>query len=76
MEVALIFINLTSVTLYICLMVSMRYLNDHDQAMWRSQFHHDIWVIRSLVQNGIGFYASWATIAAIFNFAVVLNVQN
>ena len=75
MEVALIFINLTTVTLYICLMVSMRRLGDHDSAMCRHNLIQDIWVIRILVQNGIGFYAAWATIAAIFNFAVVLTYR-
>lgn len=35
----------------------------------------DVWVNRILLQNGLAFFASWGTVAAIFNFAVVLTYR-
>jgi len=75
MEVALIFINLMSVTLYICLGISMRRLSEMGHDMVRNKLTKDMWTIRLLVQNGIGFYAAWGTVAGIFNFAIVLTYR-
>ncbi len=73
MEVALIFINLMTCTLYICLVVSIRRLNEFGHLMVRHKLNKDIWALRLVVQNGLGLYAAWGTVAAVFNFAIVLT---
>ena len=72
MEVALVFVNLMSCTLYICLVVSLRRLNEYGALMVMHNMNRDIWMVRILVQNGLGMFAAWGTVAAMFNFAVVL----
>jgi hypothetical protein len=75
MEVALIFINLKTCTLYICLMVSIRRLNEYGHLMARAKLQRDIWLVRIMVQNGLGIFASWGTVASVFNFAIVLTYR-
>ena len=72
MEVALVFVNLMTCTLYICLVVSVRRLNEFGEVMCRLKLQKEIWVIRLLVQNGLATFATWGSVAAIYNFAVVL----
>lgn len=73
MEVALVFINLMTFTLYICLVVSLRRLHRYGPEMVRQNLHRDIWLIRIIVCDGLAMFATWGTVAAIFNFAVVLT---
>jgi hypothetical protein len=73
MEVALVFINLMTCTVYICLIVSLRRLNEYGPYMARQNLHRDIWLMRVVVCNGLAMLASWGTVAAMFNFAVVLT---
>ncbi len=73
MEVALIFINLMTCTLYICLVVSIRRVNEFGHLMIRHKLMRDIWAMRVIVQNGLGLYAAWGTVASVFNFAIVLT---
>ena len=75
MEVALVFINLMTCTLYICLVVSVRRLNEFGGLMVRAKLERDIWIIRLFVQNGLAMYACWGSVAAVFNFAIVLTYQ-
>ena len=75
MEVALVFINLMSCTLYICLVVSLRRMNEFGTLMLRHKLGREIWLIRIFVQNGLAMFASWGTVAAMFNFAVVLTYR-
>ena len=72
---ALVFINLMACTLFICLVVSLRRLNDYGHLMIHDKVHRDIWLIRIFVQNGLAMYATWATVASIFNFALVLTFR-
>ena len=72
LEVALVFINLMNGTLYICLVVSIRRLNEHGLAMVRLKLQCEIWTVRILVQNGLAAFATWGSVAAVYNFAVVL----
>jgi membrane-associated PAP2 superfamily phosphatase len=37
--------------------------------------YKDIWFMRVFVQNGLAMYATWATVASVFNFAVVLTFR-
>ena len=75
MEVALVFINLMTCNLYICLVVSLRRLNDYGTLMVRQKLQRDIWLMRVLVHNGLAMFATWGTVAAMFNFAVVLTYR-
>lgn len=72
MEVALVFINLMTCTLYICLVVALRRLNEFARHMVRENMGREIWLIRIFVHNGLAMFATWGTVASIFNFAVVL----
>ena len=36
----------------------------------------DIWLVRVLVQNGLAMFATWGTVASMFNFAVVLTYRS
>lgn len=73
MEVALVFINLMSCTLYICLISILRRLHSFGLEMAKDQLHLDIWLVRLLVCNGIAMFAAWSSVASMFNFAVVLT---
>ncbi|KAI0228167.1 hypothetical protein LSAT2_021348 [Lamellibrachia satsuma] len=75
MEIALVFVDLMSCTLYICLIVSLRRLNDYGAEMVATGMRREIWMIRIFVQNGLGLFASWGSVAAMFNFAVVLKYR-
>ena len=73
MEVALVFINLMSCTLFICLVVSLRRLNEFGYVMLSHGLNKELWFIRILVQNGLAMFAMWGCVAAMFNFGVVLT---
>ena len=73
MEVALVFINLMTCTLYICLVVSLRRLNECGPHMTQCGLQRDIWLMRIVCCNGLAMFASWGSVAAMFNFAVVLT---
>lgn len=75
MEVALVFINLMTCNLYICLVASLRRLNDYGGIMMRIDREKDIWLVRILVHNGLALFATWGTVASMFNFAVVLTYR-
>ena len=53
----------------------MRRLNEYGHFMVRSKLEKDVWLVRILVQNGLGFYATWGGVASIFNFAIVLTYR-
>lgn len=82
-QVALLFVNLMSCTLYVCLVVSLRRLDQFCRLLASSSvssaaetdFRRDIWVVRLVVQNGLAMFAMWGTVASMFNFAVVLTYR-
>ncbi|KAI1902225.1 hypothetical protein AGOR_G00042520 [Albula goreensis] len=46
----------------------------HFYGAWLKKYHRvDLWLIRVLVQNGMGVYATWTTIATLLNFTIVLD---
>ncbi|XP_061111962.1 uncharacterized protein si:dkey-29d8.3 [Conger conger] len=46
----------------------------HSYGVWLSKYYRvDLWLFRVLVQNGIGVYATWTTIATLLNFTIVLD---
>jgi hypothetical protein len=75
MEVALVFVNLMCCTLFICLIVSLRRLNEFGYVMVAHGLSREIWYVRILVQNGLGMFAVWSMVASMFNFGVVLTYR-
>jgi hypothetical protein len=73
----LLFVNLMSCTLYVCLIVSLRRLHQfwHSNSPLAVEVSRDIWIVRLLVQNGLAMFAMWGTVASMFNFAVVLTYR-
>ena len=72
MEVALVFINLMTCTLYICLVVSIRRLKEFAPHMIQLGLRRHVWIMHAVCCNGLAVFATWGTVAAMFNFAVVL----
>lgn len=79
-----------SCTLYVCLVVSLRRLDQFCRLLASSSAaggatfsaaeatgfpRRDIWVVRLVVQNGLAMFAMWGTVASMFNFAVVLTYR-
>ena len=71
-EVAFVTLFFISVTLYICMGISYKYLDDNKDVLTKTGRKKDIWLIRILVQNGLGIYATWTTIATLLNMAMVM----
>ena len=53
--------------------MSLRRLYEFGDLMVRQKLTRDIWLIRIFVHNGLAMFATWGTVAAMFNFAVVLT---
>ncbi|XP_013394717.1 uncharacterized protein LOC106162124 [Lingula anatina] len=66
-------IALVPFTLYICLFISFRRLNDNKVTMINQGYRKDVWLTRFLTQNGMAFYATWTTIATLLNVAIVMT---
>jgi hypothetical protein len=75
MEVALVFVNLMSCTLFICLVVSLRRVHEFGYVMVSHGLSRELWYIRILVHNGLAMFAIWSTVAGMFNFGVVLTYR-
>lgn len=60
------------ITLYACLFLTYRALNNNLHTLQKSDRKWDIWLTRILVQNGISVYATWCTIATNLNLNMVL----
>lgn len=59
-------------TLYICMFISYRHLDKNIELLRKEGRKVDIWCIRIMVQNGLGVYAAWTTIATLLNMAIVM----
>ncbi|XP_009910590.2 uncharacterized protein [Haliaeetus albicilla] len=76
---ALVFLAALNFTTCASLFISHQALSIHSS--WLVKGHKaELWLTRILVQNGLALYATWTTIAALLNFAIVLiykwNVSN
>ncbi|XP_010573060.1 PREDICTED: uncharacterized protein LOC104836271 [Haliaeetus leucocephalus] len=76
---ALVFLAALTFTTCASLFISHQALSIHSS--WLVKGHKaELWLTRILVQNGLALYATWTTIAALLNFAIVLiykwNVSN
>jgi hypothetical protein len=52
--------------------ISYRHLDKHIEFLKKDGRKFDIWCIRIMVQNGLGVYAAWTTIATLLNMAMVM----
>lgn len=72
-ELALLDIIFAPFTLYICLVLSFKYLYDNIEVLQHRGAGKEVWLVRCLVQNGLAFFATWVSIATLLNFAIVLT---
>lgn len=70
---ALIVIILMALTLYICIFISARDLVKYGPELINLGQSHNIWLVRFLVHNAWGMYASWVTIATLLNLGIVFT---
>jgi len=61
------------VTLYICIGIAMWSLNKHADALILEGKRTHVINHIAIVQNGLGIYAGWVTIACLLNLAIVLT---
>ena len=60
-------------TLYACIIISARDLEKHGHEFAKSGRMYEIRLVRYLVQNSFGIYATWVTIATLLNLTIVLQ---
>ena len=71
-EGALAVIVLNPLFLIVALVVSYKGLVDSAGALIQQGREFEVWLVRGFVHNGLGIYASWTSIAALLNFAMVV----
>merc|ERR1712012_655343 len=72
---ALVLIIIATVTLYITSAGSYFGVTNNLEILSRTGLWKEVWLMRSLVQNGIGVYDTWLSIATLINVAIVLGEQ-
>ncbi|XP_067687326.1 uncharacterized protein [Haliotis asinina] len=65
----------TSVTLYICIGISYRFLYINLMNLADQGRMYEVYLVRYMVQNGLGIYAAWVTIATLLNLGAVLQYK-
>lgn len=63
------------VTMYICFYTSLKQLFNNFAVLIQEETQSEIWVVRFLVQNGLGFISAWQTIVMFLNLGVVLRYE-
>ena len=76
LEAAFAFLFLIALTLYICLVLAYRGLDRNANSLMKQNRKKDIWLVRLLVHNGLGIYATWTTIATLLNLAIVITYRS
>lgn len=66
---ALLMISVSAISLHVCLFISFRKCYQLNKVMYKK----DIWINRILVQNGLGFFLTWLSLATNLNFAIFLT---
>jgi len=67
-----VIIALMFLTLYVCIFFSARGLAQYGEVFVRTNRMYEIGLVRYIVQNGLGMYAAWVTIATLLNLGAVL----
>ena len=75
-EVALIFVVLMTFILAACFYISVRCLADYGNVMTSCGQSTDVWYVRILVQNGLAMFATWGSVASLFNMTIVMTYSN
>ncbi|XP_067686612.1 uncharacterized protein [Haliotis asinina] len=70
---AFVFLALTAITIYTLIGLSCKALAEHSETLIKQERKKEIWLIRTLVQNGLAFYGAWCTIATLLNVATALT---
>ena len=76
LEAAFAFLFLIALTLYICLVIVYRSFDANANILIKQNRKADIWLVRMLIFNGIGIYATWTTIATLLNLAIVITYRS
>lgn len=63
------------VTMYISFYTSLKQLFNNFAVLIQEETQSEIWVVRFLVQNGLGFISAWQTIVMFLNLGVVLRYE-
>ncbi|XP_062613331.1 uncharacterized protein LOC134275096 [Saccostrea cucullata] len=63
------------VTMYISFYTSLKQLFNNFAVLIQEDTQSEIWVVRFLVQNGLGFISAWQTIVMFINLGVVLRYE-
>ncbi len=66
-------ISISAISLHVCLFISFRKGYKLYDSMHEDGFKKDIWFNRFLIQNGLGFFLTWLSLATNLNFAVFLT---
>ncbi len=64
---------LTAISCYVCIFTSAWFLHKSYRQLQDNGHVKEIWLVRFLVQNGLGMYATWVTIATLINLGMVLT---
>ena len=76
LEAAFAFLFLIALTLYICMVIVYRSLDENANMLISQNRKKDIWFVRMFVLNGLGIYATWTTIATLLNLAIVITYRS
>ncbi|XP_012671514.3 uncharacterized protein LOC105890087 [Clupea harengus] len=72
MIAAFVVLALVAFTNYALIFFSCHGLKDY--GAWLNKYHKvDLWLVRVMVQNGIGIYTTWTTIATLINLTIVMD---
>ena len=66
-------IALTPFTLFVMLVFSCRAVLKHGLELTKAGMKKEIWLIRILVHNAFGIYATWTSIATLLNLSIMLT---
>nr|KAG5693439.1 hypothetical protein BaRGS_022326 [Batillaria attramentaria] len=75
-EGAFVSLLLIAVFLIVTMAVSYRTLDAASPALVDQKRTVDIWLVRVLVHNGLGIYATWTSIASLLNMAMVIRYRS
>ena len=70
---AMLMISLSAISLHVCLFISFRRCYKLHDSLHENGYKKDIWINRFLVQNGLGFFLTWLSLATNLNFAIFLT---
>ncbi|XP_067667840.1 uncharacterized protein [Haliotis asinina] len=73
---AFVFLILLSASLYACLALSYKALYDNQQILADQHRRLDDSLVRGLVHNGLGLYATWTFVAALLNISVLMTYRS